>query len=206
MQYLSSLIFPSLPPDLRTLTYTKYKDSPRLQEVYSTPLSAQTYTSLLTSLPPPALDSLQSYALLPPSSPSPPDLTDLRNLLLPVYTTYISTITLPPPTSWSLTRTSACELCARDWVPLTYHHLIPKSTHLKVLKRGWHAEEMLGSVAWLCRACHSFVHRLKGNEELARGFYSVELILGGGVEGDEEVRGRVEGWVRWVGGVRWRAR
>lgn len=51
-------------------------------------------------------------------------------------------------------------------------------------KRGWHGEEVLGSVAWLCRACHSFLHGLVGNEELARGFYTVGLILEGGVDGE----------------------
>ncbi|CAO2656397.1 Nn.00g052000.m01.CDS01 [Neocucurbitaria sp. VM-36] len=201
IEYLSAIIFTSLPPDLRTLTYSQYKDSPRLQDLYTPPLSTQTYTLLLNTLPPPALDSLESYALLPPS----PDVTDVRNLLLPVLNAYTSSVTAPPPI-WSTTRTSACELCGRDWVPLTYHHLIPKSTHERVLKRGWHAEEMLGSVAWLCRACHSFVHRLARNEELARGFYTVDLIVKGGVEGDEEKRAEVEGWVRWVGGVRWRSR
>lgn len=61
-------------------------------------------------------------------------------------------------------------------------------------------------MAWLCRACHNFVHGLKRNEELARGFYTVELIRNGGREGDGDVKGRVERWVGWVGGVRWRSR
>jgi hypothetical protein len=47
---------------------------------------------------------------------------------------------------------------------------------------------------------------LAGNEELARNFYTVDLIRGGGVEEDVERRESVEGWVRWVGGVRWRSR
>jgi hypothetical protein len=47
---------------------------------------------------------------------------------------------------------------------------------------------------------------LAGNEELAKNFYTVELIQMGGVEEDVEKRERVEGWVKWVGGVRWRSR
>lgn len=74
------------------------------------------------------------------------------------------------------------------------------------MKRGWHTEEKLNSVAWLCRACHSFVHRLVGNEELAKSYYTVELIREGGVQEDPDKRAEVEGWVRWVGGVRWRSR
>lgn len=54
----------------------------------------------------------------------------------------------PPP--WSATRTQECEICERE-IPLTYHHLIPRAVHAKVLKKRWHPEEMLNSVAWLCR-------------------------------------------------------
>ena len=200
-QYLSTLLFPSLPGPLRTLTHSTLKASSALTSTYSLPLSATTSTNLLSHIPPTAILTLESTSLLPQSS----DPTDHASLLIPIYTSYISAATAPPPL-WSTTRPSACELCGRDWIPLTYHHLIPKSTHDKVRKRGWHSEEMLGSVAWLCRACHSFVHGLRGNEELARGFYTVELIREGGVEGDPEVRGKVEGWVRWVGGVRWKSR
>lgn len=200
-QYLSSLIFPSLPTSLRTLSYPLFRDTPSLRDAYTTPLSASTSTHLLSTIPPDALDSLESYALLP----SPSDTHDAHNLLTPVLTAYCTAVTLPPPI-WTTTRTTECELCERDWVPLTYHHLIPKSTHERVRKRGWHDEQALNSVAWLCRACHSFVHRLASNEGLARGFYTVELIREGGVEGDEGKRGEVEGWVRWVGGVRWKSR
>ncbi|OAL46181.1 hypothetical protein IQ07DRAFT_660957 [Pyrenochaeta sp. DS3sAY3a] len=201
IDYLTSLIFPSLPPTLRTLSHPLYTRTPSLRTLYSLPLSAPQTSHLLAALPPPALDSLTSYALLP----SPADAPDIQSLFAPLLTTYITTVTAAPP-PWSATRTSSCELCARSWVPLTYHHLIPKSVHDKVRKRGWHAEERLNSVAWLCRACHSFVHGLAGNEELARGFWSVELILQGGVGRDEECRERVERWVAWVGGVRWRSR
>ncbi|KXN84097.1 hypothetical protein AN958_00455 [Leucoagaricus sp. SymC.cos] len=61
---------------------------------------------------------------------------------------HIVTCAVPPV--WSSTRTNACEICDGE-IPLTYHHLIPKSTHEKVLKRGWHDVSMLNSVAWLCR-------------------------------------------------------
>ncbi|KAJ4987319.1 proline-specific permease [Stagonosporopsis vannaccii] len=201
IDYLSSLIFPSLPASLRTLSYPLFRDTPYLRDAYTTPLSASTCTALLSTLPPDALDSLESYTLLP----TPHDTTDIYNFFTPVFTAYCTATTLPPPI-WVTTRTTACELCERDWVPLTYHHLIPKSTHDRVRKRGWHDEEVLNSVAWLCRACHSFVHRLASNEGLARGYYTVDLILEGGVEGDEGKRAEVEGWVKWVGGVRWKSR
>jgi hypothetical protein len=201
IDYLSSLIFPALPLDLRTLSYPKYRDSPQLQDAYSTPLAAATYTALLDSVPPTAIDSLESYTLLPASS----DATDQHNLLTPVLTSYASAVTAPPPI-WATTRTTECELCERDWVPLTYHHLIPKSTHARVLKRGWHDEDDLNRVAWLCRACHSWVHRLASNEELAKSWYTIDLIRQGGVDCDVERQKEVEAWVKWVGGVRWKSR
>lgn len=201
LQYLSSLIFPSLPPELRILSYPQFRDSTVLQDAFTTPLSASTYERLLSTVPPDAIDSLESYGLLPPSS----DTHDANLLLTPVFTAYCTAVTSPPPI-WTTTRTTDCELCERDWVPLTYHHLIPKSTHDRVKKRGWHDDDVLNSVAWLCRACHSFVHRLASNEELARYYYTVELIREGGVDGDEERAREVEGWVKWVGGVRWKSR
>jgi hypothetical protein len=172
-----------------------------MQDSYSTPLSAATYTHLLEIISPDAIDSLESYGLLPATS----DTTDQRNLLLPVLNAYATSVTARPPI-WTTTRTTECELCQRDWVPLTYHHLIPKSTHDRVMKRGWHDEDKLNSVAWLCRACHSFVHRLASNEELARKYYTVELLMDGGTEGDPDKREEVEAFARWVGGVRWKSR
>jgi hypothetical protein len=200
-QYLSSVIFPSLPLELRSLSYPRFRDCVSMQDSYSTPLSAATYTHLLEIISPDAIDSLESYGLLPATS----DTTDQRNLLLPVLNAYATSVTARPPI-WTTTRTTECELCQRDWVPLTYHHLIPKSTHDRVMKRGWHDEDKLNSVAWLCRACHSFVHRLASNEELARKYYTVELLMDGGTEGDPDKREEVEAFARWVGGVRWKSR
>ncbi|KAF2263508.1 hypothetical protein CC78DRAFT_553995 [Lojkania enalia] len=192
IDYLATLIFPSLPADLRTLSYSKYKESVALQDAYSTPLSASTSSQLISTMPPTALDDLTTYSLLP----SPPDTLDLHNLFNPILSAYITSVTSPPPI-WSTTRASACELCQRSWIPLTYHHLIPRSTHVRALKRGWHTEDKLNSVAWLCRACHSFVHQVASNEELAKDWYTVELL---------ESRDDVRGWVRWVGRVRWKSR
>jgi hypothetical protein len=63
---------------------------------------------------------------------------------------------------------------------------------------------VLNRVAWLCRACHSFVHRMASNEELAKGYYTMELVRDGGVQGER--REMVDGWCKWVGGVRWKSR
>jgi len=68
--------------------------------------------------------------------------------------------------------------------------------HAKVLKRGWHTEDRLESVAWLCRACHSFVHRVASHEELAREWFTVERLM---------EREDVRRFGEWVGRVRWKA-
>jgi len=158
----------------------------QLAEKYSQP---DTAGSIIPSIPPSVTDSVEAYELLPAS-------TNLSNLISSVISDYIAAVTAPPPI-WSNTRTSVCEICDRDWIPLTYHHLIPKQVHEKALKRHWHEEWKLNSVAWLCRACHSFVHRLASNEVLAKELCTVGLLL---------EREEVQTWAKWVGRVRWKAR
>ncbi|APA14244.1 hypothetical protein SS1G_11961 [Sclerotinia sclerotiorum 1980 UF-70] len=193
IEYIAHEIFTHLPPELQTLSYTNYKTNATLQKIYPNlnPLDPETSNKITQALPPSIPDSLHTYSLLPPS-------TTLSEFLHPVLSTYTTQLLATPPPPHELkVLISACELCDRDWIPLTYHHLIPKFVHAKVLKRGWHAEEELNNVAWLCRACHSFVHRVAGHEELAREYYTVELL------GEREDVAR---FVEWVGRVRWKSR
>jgi len=187
--YLASEIFPSLPPDLRLLSHAAIKENAALKDHYTDPLPTPVTEALLAPLPPSVPDSLTSYNVVSSNS-------DITNFLAPVLSAYCAAVTAPPPI-WISTRTTHCELCLRDWIPLTYHHLIPRAVQAKALKRGWHTEDVLNSVAWLCRACHSFVHGVAGNEELAREWYTVELLAG---------RMDVQKWVKWVGKVRWKSR
>ncbi|KAL4880035.1 hypothetical protein BJY04DRAFT_85432 [Aspergillus karnatakaensis] len=186
IDFIASEIFTSLPEPLQTLTYSATQHNPALTGTYSIPLTPQTLESLSNPLPSTITDTLATYT--PTLEPAA--------LLNKALTEYIPAVTRPPPV-WASTRASACEICERDWIPLSYHHLIPRGVHEKVMKKGWHDEWMLNSVAWLCRACHSFVHRMAGNEELAREWFTVERIL---------EREDVQDWARWVGRVRWKAR
>ncbi|KAE9992616.1 Bifunctional cytochrome P450/NADPH--P450 reductase [Venturia inaequalis] len=191
IDYLSSEIFSSLPTTLRTLSYANIQDDPSLSDTYSVPLTLTDTENLLTTLPPSVSESLSTYALIPNTD-------SLPNLLAPVLESYITAVSTPPP----LDRTSAaqateCELCGREHVGLSYHHLIPRSVHAKVLKRGWHKEWELSKVAWLCRACHSFVHKIESNESLAREWFTIERLA---------EREDVTKWIQWVGRVRWKAR
>lgn len=181
-----------LPPELRTLDHYTWSKSPTIQEKWSLPLTAHFLRDdVLSNFSPSIAESLLAYGLLNP-------VYTLDLLLLPVLTSYISFISTPPPVP-SATRSQAdgCEICERDWVPLTYHHLIPRAVHAKVLKRGWHREDQLNNVAWLCRACHSFVHGCQTNEELAREWYTVDLLL---------EREDVMAFAKWVAKVRWKAK
>lgn len=173
-------------------------NTPSLQKLYTPPLTLANTTSLLHSLPPSTTDSLTTYNVLPSSSDAAP--TTAAEFLHPIIASFVETLTkTPPPPSQTksahIESGAGCEICTRDHVPLTYHHLIPRSVHDKVLKRKWHAKEELGNVAWLCRACHSFVHGLGSNELLARELFTVEKLL----EREEVTR-----WAAWVGRVRWR--
>ena len=137
--------------------------------MFSDPLPSSTLEELTHSIPPHVVDTVTTYL-----SQESEDV-DIAAFMSPVFSSFIEAVTKPPP-PWISTRASACEICERDWIPLTYHHLIPKAVRAKVLKRDWHPEHLLNSVAWLCRACHSFVHRMASHEELARKWYIVELI------------------------------
>ncbi|PQE22420.1 hypothetical protein CJF31_00001298 [Rutstroemia sp. NJR-2017a BVV2] len=191
VEYIATEIFTSLPPELRTLSYTTYINSRDLPTRYPVPLEFETSSVILNAIDPGIGDSLSTYDLLPSNK-------TITEFLHPILSAYVSHFTNPSPEPSSLRQSvTECELCGRSWIPLTYHHLIPKFVHAKVLKRGWHTEDQLNNVAWLCRACHSFVHRIASHEELARDYYTVELL---------EEREDVRAFADWVGRVRWKAR
>jgi hypothetical protein len=176
--YLAKEVWPVLPAPLRDASYDTRAEVP---DPASLTLDAAPF-------PPAFSDTLVSYEI---SSDADGALMFLRKTI----EDFVSEECAPPP-PWKSTRTSQCEICERE-IPLTYHHLIPRSTHAKVLKQKWHSETMINSVAWLCRLvlnfcsarqmaqrsvyqfryCHSTVHHVATNEELARSFYTVELLL-----------------------------
>lgn len=186
--YLVGEIFQNLPEELRSISYQTLQENVLLSDKWSLPLSLGTCEEIAALVPPSVNDSLETYGLIEPPK------SDLQSFMSTVTAAYLNAATTPPP-AWSATRSSACEICERDWILLTYHHLIPKAVHAKVLKRGWHEEGQLNSVAWLCRACHSFVHRMASNEELAKEWYTVEKIC---------EREDVQRWAEWVSKVRWK--
>ncbi|KAL1962479.1 hypothetical protein VTN77DRAFT_9600 [Rasamsonia byssochlamydoides] len=190
IDFIASEAFSALPEEVQSLSYSAIQRDDSLARKYKDPMIPRSLLDSLTAaIPLSVSESLSVYGIIP-------EATDLPDFLRPILSDYISSVTAGPPV-WATTRTNACEICDRDWIPLSYHHLIPREVHDKVLKRGWHEEWKLNSVAWLCRACHSFVHRMASNEELAREWYTVDRIL---------QREDVQDWAKWVGRVRWKAR
>lgn len=186
--YLATEIFTSLPNELQSLSYHAMQNNALLSEKWSLPLTLGVVEEVAGFISGDVVDNLAVYAIIEPPK------SDIQSFMAGVLSTFVSAVAVPPP-KWITTKTSACEICERDWVPMTYHHLIPRQIHAKVLKRGWHEEQQLNSVAWLCRACHSFVHRMAPNEELAREWYTIDRIC---------EREDVQKWAQWVRRVRWK--
>ena len=69
----------------------------------------------------------------------------------------------------------ACELCGRDFVRLTRHHLRPRQLHSRLLAQGV-SRETLNLTTDLCRSCHSMVHRAESNSDLAAKFNTIEAL------------------------------
>ncbi len=182
-----------MPEELQEIEYRSWRDSPSLQDQFSLPLTVDSLEML--NLPLSISETLQTYSLISPdptaSSPLPPTASAF---IQPALSAYLATLTAAPPATRE-TRASACEICQRSWIPLSYHHLIPRFVHDKVVKRGWHRKEDLQNVAWLCGACHRFVHHFKNHEELARDYYTVERLL------DED---EVQQWAAWAAKLRWK--
>ncbi|PFH47855.1 hypothetical protein AMATHDRAFT_151078 [Amanita thiersii Skay4041] len=175
--YLSSECWSILPTSFQSATYETRDTVP---DTDTFPLGAR--------VSPAFVDTLVSYGITT-------DAEEAVRFLRRVLQGYVEEACAPPPV-WSSTRTTECELCERE-VPLTYHHLIPRSTHAKVLKRKWHPESMLNSVAWLCRPCHSAVHHVARNEELAKDYYTLELLL---------QREDIQRWRKYASKQRWGVR
>ncbi|KAF7313168.1 hypothetical protein MKEN_01003100 [Mycena kentingensis (nom. inval.)] len=175
--YLANDLWDALPPSMRDASYDTRAD-----------LDLDTEVDLSRHLTPLAVsftDTLLTYSVISCEEALPPFLHKL-------LTDYLTAVYAPPPV-WASTRTEECEICERR-VPLTYHHLIPRSVQAKALKKRWHTESRINAVAWLCRPCHTAVHQVASNIELAQHFYTVELLL---------EREDIQRWGKYASKQRW---
>jgi len=62
-----------------------------------------------------------------------------------------------------------CELCGREMERLTVHHLVPR----QAVKRK---KAAAGPTANICSPCHSQIHTLFQNTELAQSYNTVEKL------------------------------
>ncbi|CAM9483604.1 unnamed protein product [Discosporangium mesarthrocarpum] len=81
-----------------------------------------------------------------------------------------------------------CSMCERN-MPLTRHHVMPRSTHKRYKKKGY-SEEVLRETIDICRPCHSAIHRTHDHITLAEYFRTVESLLQ-----DEDIA-KFVAWVR----------
>lgn len=69
-----------------------------------------------------------------------------------------------------------CELCERE-MPLTFHHLIPRTTHKKMLKRNLFEKKELNRGIYVCRPCHNAIHKLIDEYTMAQEYNTLEKLL-----------------------------
>lgn len=71
-----------------------------------------------------------------------------------------------------------CELCQRDGVVLTRHHLIPRMQHRRrATQRHFDRQEMRERLLYVCRPCHNHIHTLFSEKQLASEFNTLEALL-----------------------------
>lgn len=68
-----------------------------------------------------------------------------------------------------------CLVCERK-TRLTRHHVFPREIHKKLMKKDYVAADLNYTIA-VCRLCHSTIHRFWTNDELARSYFTLELLL-----------------------------
>lgn len=117
-----------MPVELRTLSYAAVQNDGGLLTKYAVPLDHALLESLIEPLPLTVSDSLSSYGLIEQAA-------DLERLLESPMSAYVDAVISPPAEytpAVTASRPDGCEICEREHLPLTYHHLIPRQVHDKV--------------------------------------------------------------------------
>ncbi|MEM9257043.1 MAG: HNH endonuclease [Pseudomonadota bacterium] len=68
-----------------------------------------------------------------------------------------------------------CPFCGR-FMPLTFHHLIPKKMHRRPRFKRRFDKQSLAQGIYLCRDCHDAIHRTYTELELASSFSTPEAL------------------------------
>lgn len=71
-----------------------------------------------------------------------------------------------------------CELCHRENIKLTFHHLVPRKMHKKKYVRNQHPDlDFNKHGIMVCIPCHKSIHLTFTHRELAQRFYTLERLL-----------------------------
>lgn len=172
IQFLAIEIFTSLPDRFCSLSAGAIDAESKLDESSNgSVIGTATMSSLIAPLPLSVADSLVTFGVVKAQA-------DVDIFLAQILRVYVGSGTAQHATAAATdTKPEACELCERSWIPLTQHHLVPRAIASKAVKRGWVDDRETSNLAWLCRACHNFVHRMASHEELAKDGRSIQQLL-----------------------------
>jgi len=81
-----------------------------------------------------------------------------------------------------------CALCQRD-IPLTFHHLVPRTLHSRKWFKKTFSKEELSSGIDVCCDCHDAIHRFIPEKLLGTNYNTLDKLLS---------HDKVSNFVRWV--------
>ena len=85
---------------------------------------------------------------------------------------------MSPPNTPIQETNGVCELCGRDAVRVTRHHLIPRTRHHnKHTQRMFSREDMTSRILLVCHPCHKQIHAVFNEKDLEREFNTREKLL-----------------------------
>lgn len=83
-----------------------------------------------------------------------------------------------------------CQLCMREGLELTRHHLIPRMRHRnRRIQKLYERDEMNHSILWVCRPCHSHIHKIISEKDMALEFNTREKLL---------AQQQVQDFIHWI--------
>ena len=84
---------------------------------------------------------------------------------------------------------NTCALCGTRH-RITFHHLIPKSCHRnKWFRKNFAKTDMKERGIWVCRRCHSFIHKQFSEKQLGRELNTLERLLS---------NDKMEAFIQWA--------
>ncbi|MEC9170571.1 MAG: hypothetical protein VX551_14405 [Pseudomonadota bacterium] len=69
-----------------------------------------------------------------------------------------------------------CPCCNRE-TRLTYHHLIPRKMHKRTYFKKHFSKAELQDGIYICRQCHSGIHRFYDEMTLAKHYFNLQRLL-----------------------------